>query len=642
MLEKCNLKIIDIDLDGNAKAKIENKLKKYQIININFSKKNFIFNVGDLISALIKINKTKIVDVKLLKILESDLTFYGKVVSKNSEYLMIKNLSKEDNYFYYVKNNQSKHLDQKIIQKETIIKAKKVFNKNKHFSECKIIKIIGRFTEEKTFPLLAIDEFNIDNKFTDIELEEANNLRLKKDVNRLDLQHLPIITIDGSDAKDFDDAVYAEKINNNNYRIIVSIADVSFYIKENSLLDKKAKIRGNSVYFSNMVVPMFPENISNNICSLKENERRLCFSVEIIISNEGKKISHSFFKSTIKSKKRFTYDEVEKYINNKFLKNKLDNQEVIHNLKNLYTVYKILKQKSDKRGRLNLNIPDKKIIFDIKSNKTFLREVEGLQSHRLIEELMILANCCAAEEIEKIDHNNIYRVHEKPKTEKINSLVQILGKQYKKNINQNNISTSIFNDLIFNNKKNDNSKYINDLILRSQSQAKYDNVNVGHFGLGLKSYVHFTSPIRRYSDLLVHRKLCYTLKNKKNSHEKIDIKSITKHISKTERNAIDAERKTFDRHIAYIYSKNTKKKYDGYVISVKKFGLFVNFDNGLAEGLIHKRSLPKDYYIYNDQKETLNGKYYNNFFQIGTKLSLSIKNTDVFNGKISLNFLTVL
>tara|TARA_B100001758_G_C18303888_1_gene553974 strand:- start:379 stop:1146 length:768 start_codon:yes stop_codon:yes gene_type:complete len=255
---------------------------------------------------------------------------------------------------------------------------------------------------------------------------------------------------------------------------------------------------------------------------------------------------------------------------------------------------------------------------------------------------MILANCCAAEEIEKIDHDNIYRVHEKPKTEKINSLVQILGKQYKKNINQNNISTSIFNDLIFNNKKNDNSKYINDLILRSQSQAKYDNVNVGHFGLGLKSYVHFTSPIRRYSDLLVHRKLCYTLKNKKNSHEKIDIKSITKHISKTERNAIDAERKTFDRHIAYIYSKNTKKKYDGYVISVKKYGLFVNFDNGLAEGLIHKRSLPKDYYIYNDQKETLNGKYYNNFFQIGTKLSLSIKNADVFNGKISLNFLTVL
>ena len=641
MLEKCNLKIIDIDSDGNAKARIQNKLKKNPIIYIDFSKKNLIFNVGDLISALIKRNKKKIVDIKLLKKLNFETTFYGEVFKIESEYFVIKNLSKKDDVLYYAKKNEISDVNLQNLEKETIIKAKKILKKKSNFFKCKLLEIFGSLSEGKTLSLLTIDEFKIDNEFTEIELEEAKKLKLKDDDNRVNLEDLPIITIDGSDAKDFDDAVYAEKIDNEKYRIIVSIADVSFYVNDNSLLDKKAKVRGNSVYLPDMVIPMFPESISNDICSLKENVKRLCFSVEIIVSSEGKKISHKFFKSTIRSHKRFTYEEVEKHIKNKFFKHKLENQKIITNLKNLYQVYKILKQKSINRGRLNLNIPDKKLIFDVKSKKRFIKEVKELQSHRLIEELMILANCCAAEEIEKIDNINVYRVHEKPKAEKISYLTQILGKSYKNKINKNNVTTSTFNELIYSFNKSNNSKYINDLILRTQSQAKYDTLNIGHFGLGLKRYVHFTSPIRRYSDLLVHRKLNFIVKNKISDYQNFDIKSITNHISKTERISIEAERKTLDRYIAYIYSNNTNK-YVGYVVSVKKYGLFVNFDNGLAEGLIHKKSLPNDHYIYDEKKETLYGKHHNIFFQIGTKLKLTIKDTDIFQSKISLNYLSII
>ena len=449
--------------------------------------------------------------------------------------------------------------------------------------------------------------------------------------------NLAIITIDGDDAKDFDDAVFVEKYKNDKWKVIVSIADVSHYVKENSNLDTHAKERGNSIYFPNFVIPMLPEKLSNDLCSLKENKLRLTLSVEIILDSEANKLSHKFFKSTIKSAKRFTYNDVNNLIKTKFKKNKSINENILLNVKNLYQVYKKLKNKSSTRGALALKISDTKILFDKKGNPLAVEKSKQLESHQIIEEFMILANECAAEELQKYSSDNPYRIHERPKPEKILSLINCIGSPYDKLLKNNNVTGNLFNKII---EQSSNSKdfiKINELILRAQSQARYHNENKGHFGLSLKNYVHFTSPIRRYSDLIVHRKLTQILENNEiNQAYKNNLNETCAHISSTERKAVIAERNTIDRYIALIYSSKNDQTFSGEVISVKSFGIFVKFDNHKTEGFIPKRLLPKDHYLFNEKKEFLKGK--SNFFKIGMSLLVNIKETDILKGKILLGY----
>ena len=577
-------------------------------------------------------------------------SFFGIIKEINNKNLIIRDLSNENKQTFFCPISSIKSNFKKKITIGSIVKAKQInLNKNNFFNpllfRCELTKIFGFLTDTNIFPQLAIDEFDIDYNFSIDELNESKKLSSKLDnVARIDLQNLPIITIDGEDAKDFDDAVYAEKIDNKKWKIIISIADVSFFIKKNSLLDKKAKKRGNSVYFSNLVIPMFPEIISNDICSLRENKTRLCFSVEIIITNEGKKISQNFFKSIIKSKKSFTYGNVQNIINSNFETESSKEEKLVLCIKNLYSVYNILKKRSQLRGKLDLNLNEKKVLFNYKGEPIKLKKISTLESHKLIEELMTLANQCAAEEVEKLNLNNIYRIHEKPSPEKVNFLIKSLRKPTDKILKNNSLTPKILNLLMKQSEKNESHQLINQLVLRAQSQAKYSQINKGHFGLGLSNYVHFTSPIRRYSDLIIHRKLNQIIinNNLNENYTREDLIKICNHISFTERQAVIAERKTFDRLTAYIYSNKAKKNYISQVISIKKFGIFISFDDNLAEGLIHKKTLPRDNYIFNEQKELLRGKKNGLVFQLGMKLLVSLKNVDIFNGKLSFNFIKIL
>ena len=519
-----------------------------------------------------------------------------------------------------------------------ILKASEEFKSNfKNLKTCKLERVYKGFNSNNFFPMLEINELNIIDTFPTEVIKEVEKIDISNIDKRSDLTNLAIITIDGDDAKDFDDAVFVEKYKSDKWKVIVSIADVSHYVKENSNLDTHAKERGNSIYFPNFVIPMLPEKLSNDLCSLKENKLRLTLSVEIILDSEGNKLSHKFFKSTIKSAKRFTYNDVNDLIKTKFKKKKSINNNVLLNVKNLYQIYKKLKNKSSIRGALDLKISDTKILFDKKGTPLEVQKSKQLESHQIIEELMILANECAAEELQKYSSDNPYRIHERPKPEKILSLINCIGSPYDKLLKSNNVTGNLFNKII---EQSSNSKdfiKINELILRAQSQARYHNENKGHFGLSLKNYVHFTSPIRRYSDLIVHRKLTQILENNEiNQAYNSNLNEICAHISSTERKAIIAERNTIDRYITLIYSSKNDQAFSGEVISVKSFGIFVKFDNHKSEGFIPKRLLPKDHYLFNEKKEFLKGK--SNFFKIGMSLLVNIKETDILKGKILLGY----
>lgn len=634
MIKNYFLKILDIDADGNTIAKIiDKKLRNIEVF-IPYNRQNPVIKIGDTVSSLIKYKNKKIINTKILKKIYAPKSFFAQVNEISSKFIKVKKLFSDNNDLYFIKKDNS----QENLNVGDILKANEEFKPNiKNFKTCKLERVYVGFNSNNFFPMLEINELNIIDIFPKEVIKEVEKIDISNTDKRSDLTNLAIITIDGDDAKDFDDAVFAEKYKSNKWKILVSIADVSHYVRENSNLDSHAKERGNSIYFPNLVIPMLPEKLSNDLCSLKENKLRLTLTVEIILDSEGNKLSHKFFKSIIKSKKRCTYNEINNLIETNFKKNKSINNNVLLNIKNLYQVYKKLKKKSSIRGALALKINDTKILFDKKGNPLEVKKSKQLESHQIIEELMILANECAAEELQKHSLDNPYRIHERPKPEKVLSLINCIGSPYDKLLKNNNISGNLFNKIIEQSSKSKDFIKINELILRTQSQARYHNENKGHFGLSLKNYVHFTSPIRRYSDLIVHRKLTNILsKNEINSVYKQNLSEICDHISSTERKAVIAERNTIDRYITLIYSQKINQTFNGEIISIKSFGIFVKFDNHKSEGFIPKRLLPKDHYLFNENKEFLKGR--SHFFKIGMSLSVSIKETDVFKGKILLDY----
>ena len=491
------------------------------------------------------------------------------------------------------------------------------------------MEIIGSSFDPKTISYLAIKENDIKSEFDKNIKNEIKLLNTIDKVGRSDLNSVSFITIDGEDAKDFDDAVYVEKINNRTWKVLVSIADVSYFVKPNSYLDKEAKERGNSVYLPNLVIPMLPEELSNELCSLKPNVDRFCLTVEIIINKKGEKLSHRFFRSIINSKKRLTYEEVENIIDNKISSESYD-PEILDVIKSLYQVYLILDKIRAKRGALNLELPEKKILFNDQNWPINVQKVYGLKSNKIIEELMILANVAAAEEIQKYNLKSIYRIHEPPSEEKYKTLIDLIGMPLGQHLIGKAPHPSLMNKILEVTKQTPDYEMINQSVLRSQSQAKYNHLNKSHFGLALKNYVHFTSPIRRYADLMIHRQIIKIIdtktENKKNIGSNIsdNLDLICEHISNTERRAIVAERKTMDRLISLLYQERINDIVECIIISVHKFGVFVSIDNGIADALLPTRELPNDWYIYNSEKQSLTGENNGFIFNIGMKFKVKI------------------
>ncbi|MBP5534154.1 MAG: ribonuclease R [Alphaproteobacteria bacterium] len=491
----------------------------------------------------------------------------------------------------------------------------------------RFIEKIGKSTDAHAASLISIFAHHLPIAFTKAGLEEAKKAKLPPLGKRTDLRAIPFVTIDGKDARDFDDAVFAEPDmddkNKGGWHIYVAIADVAWFVRSGDALDKDAFLRGNSTYFPDRVLPMLPEELSNGLCSLNPNQDRPAMVCEVWIDKLGRKLKSRFLRAMIKSKARLNYDEVEADFKGKTKIAGLG--DLIDNLKGTYQ--SLLKARQT-RGVLELDVPERQVILNDKGQVLEIKLRERFDSHKMIEELMILSNVAAAETLEKLKLPTMYRVHDRPSEEKMGILQRFLkgfGLSLK---GKTATKPQDFNDILYSKKALASSVVINEMVLRTQAQAEYSPENIGHFGLALDKYAHFTSPIRRYADILVHRALIAGLKLGEGGLSDDEAKAFDKmaeHISATERQSAAAEQDAVDRYVAAFLANRTGELFEVRISSVTRFGLFVSIDEYGADGLIPISALAGDYYIYDENNETLRGTGSGRIFERGQVLDAILK-----------------
>ena len=449
--------------------------------------------------------------------------------------------------------------------------------------------------------------------------------------DREDLRSLPLVTIDGEDARDFDDAVFAEpdtdSKNEGGFHLVVAIADVAHYVTEQSALDADAFMRGNSAYFPDRVIPMLPERLSNGLCSLKPGQDRYCLAVHIWIDAHGNTRRYRFTRALMRSQARLTYMEVENA-------GKMVNDAAVKSLvANLFAAYRALVRERDKRGTLEINLPEYKVQFDALGNVEGIVPRESLESHRLIEAFMVTANVAAADFLLKHRAPGIYRVHEAPSEDKMEELRKFLGLSGY-SLPKGLITPAHLNRVLHKAGGAPNAAMIHTMVLRSQMQAYYDGKNFGHFGLGLKQYCHFTSPIRRYADLIVHRSLAGLLSAYKEQRPAQNLKEIAAHISETERTAMMAERDAMDRYkIAYL-AHQREKSFSGSVTAMNEYGLFVSLKGNGITGFVPVHQLGDDFFVYNPRTISFKGRQGNRTYMLGDALTVRVVEADIVRGSL--------
>ena len=477
----------------------------------------------------------------------------------------------------------------------------------------KVKERLGSLATEKAVSLIAIHAHEIPQAFSPAALREAEEAKPATLKGREDWLDLPLVTIDPPDAKDHDDAVHAQADpdpnNKGGYIVNVAIADVAFYVRPGSALDRDALTRGNSVYFPDRVVPMLPERISNDLCSLVPGEARGALAVRMVIGNDGRKRSHSFHRILMRSAAKLNYAQAQAAIGGR--PDDVTGPLLDPILKPLYDAYAVVKRGRDERDPLDLDIPERKIL--LKPDGTVDRVVvpERLDAHKLIEEFMILANVAAAEMLEKKSLPLIYRVHDEPTLEKVHNLQEFLKTLDLPFAKSGALRPSLFNRVLAQVKGHDSEPLVNEVVLRSQAQAEYAAENYGHFGLNLRRYAHFTSPIRRYADLIVHRALIRGLGLGEGALPETEtvetLTEVAAQISVTERRAMKAERETADRLIAHFLADRIGATFQGRISGVTRAGLFVKLSDTGADGLIPIRTLGTEYFNYDETRHALVG-----------------------------------
>ena len=501
----------------------------------------------------------------------------------------------------------------------------------------KIVEVIGREGTLYSEVTSIAREFGIPVSFDKKSLQEAENLNAeirKEEISRRqDFRSENVFTIDPVDAKDFDDALSIEELDNGNYRIGVHIADVSHYVKAGSSIDKEAAARGNSVYFVGKAISMLPEKLSNYLCSLVPQKDRLTFSVIFEMTNKGILLNHQIAKTIINSKKRFTYEDVQKIID-------IGEGDYSTEINLLNTLAKILRSKRMKEGSLEFFTPEVEFQLDESGKPTNILKKEITESNMLIEEFMLLANKTIAERI--FSRGNIpfiYRVHDYPDEEKIQEFsrfVKSLGYSFNPKAGK---AAGQFNNLMEQVKGTEEEGVINELAVRSMAKAVYSTKNIGHYGLGFKNYTHFTSPIRRYADLLVHRILDKTLISKTGKHYSLEnLTKICEHISATERTAMEAERRSIKLKQLQFLKDKIGYEFSAVISGVMNYGIFVELTDILAEGLIRARDLEGDFYVLDERKYSLIGKRTKKQFRLGDKITVKLIRLDLDN--LELDFVT--
>jgi ribonuclease R len=476
-----------------------------------------------------------------------------------------------------------------------------------------VVERLGSLTSERAVSIIAIHAHDIPHTFPRAVLEEAEAAQPASHAGREDWRKVPFVTIDPPDAKDHDDAVHAvpdsDPKNAGGHIVTVAIADVAHYVRSGSALDREAVKRGNSVYFPDRVVPMLPERISNDLCSLRPQQDRPALAVRMVVGADGRKRSHSFHRVLMLSAARLSYEQAQLAVTGR--PDEITEPIADAVLAPLYAAYRTVLRARDARGPLDLNIPERKIV--LKSDGTVDRVImpQRLEAHRLIEEFMILANVAAAETCERGNTALIYRVHDEPSPEKLNALREFLATLDINLPKGGVLRPDGFNAILSRVEGRDVQRLVNEVVLRTQAQAEYSAENFGHFGLNLRRYAHFTSPIRRYADLVVHRALIRAARlGSDGLPDDTDVRSLNEiaaNISATERRAMKAERETADRLIAHFLADRIGATFDGHISGVTRAGLFVELDDTGADGFIPARFIGDEYFRFDEGRRAFIG-----------------------------------
>jgi len=510
----------------------------------------------------------------------------------------------------------------------------------------RIVEQLGDPSAPKAVSLIAIHEHGIPDAFPDAVIAEADAKKPAGLKGREDLRDMPLITIDPWDARDHDDACYAhaddDPKNPGGHVIWVAIADVAAYVTPGSALDREAKKRGNSTYFPDRVVPMLPDRLSGDLCSLHEGVPRACIAVRMRIDAQGEKIDHSFHRGLMRSPASLNYEEVQAAVDGHPNDRTLPLLEPV--LRPLYAAYAALVEARKLRQPLELDLPERQIVLDDDGTVRSVAFKDRLDAHRLIEEFMVLANVAAAETLIAKKSPLLFRVHEEPAPEKLDSLretAQAAGLTLAKG---QVLQTAHLNRLLAQAADTEDAELINISTLRSMAQAYYAPQNFGHFGLALRSYAHFTSPIRRYADLIVHRALITAHGWGKDGLSPEDIENLDKtgqHISDTERRSMVAERDTTDRYLAAYLSERVGDELEGRVSGIAKFGIFVKLDDSGADGLVPMRSIGAEYFHFDREANTLMGSDTGLMIGLGQRATVRLAEAVPVTGGIALELLAL-
>ena len=510
----------------------------------------------------------------------------------------------------------------------------------------RVTEKLGSLASERAVSLIAINAHSIPDVFPPAALREAEAAVPAGLRGREDWRDIAFVTIDPPDAKDHDDAVHAvrddDRRNPGGYVLSVAIADVAHYVQPGSALDREALIRGNSVYFPDRVVPMLPERISNDLCSLRPREDRPALAVRIVVAADGRKRAHSFHRVLMRSAARLSYAQAQAAIGGRADE---DTEGLVAPvLEPLYAAYRALAKARDARGPLDLDLPERKIL--LKSDGTVDRVItpERLEAHRLIEECMILANVAAAETLERASVPLIYRVHDEPDPERVNALREFLKTLDISLPKGGALRAEQFNRVLERVKGRDAEKLVNEVVLRTQAQAEYAAENYGHFGLNLRRYAHFTSPIRRYADLVVHRGLIRAGKLGDGAlPDGVDARALAEiaaTISVAERRAMKAERETFDRLLAHFLADRVGATFDGRISGVTRAGLFVKLDDTGADGFIPARTVGNEYFRFQEDRHALIGDASGESYRLGDRVTVKLVEAAPIAGALRFELLS--
>ena len=508
--------------------------------------------------------------------------------------------------------------------------------------KARIVARLGDPTQPRAVSLIAIHQHGIPDHFPDAVVAEADAAAPTKLGQRTDLRDMPLVTIDPWDARDHDDACYVETHDGGEMTIWVAIADVAHYVTPNSELDREGRKRGNSTYFPDRVVPMLPDRLSGDLCSLHEGVERACLAVAMRIDAEGNKLSHEFHRGLMKSQASFNYEEVQAAMDG--APNDKTAPMVSDVIRPLYAAYAALKKARARRQPLELDLPERQIVLDDDGKVTSVNFKDRLDAHKLIEEFMVLANVAAAETLIAKKTDLLFRVHEEPSPEKLEALREVANASGLQLAKGQVLQTAHLNRLLEQARDTDYAELVNISTLRSMTQAYYNPDNFGHFGLALKSYAHFTSPIRRYADLIVHRALV-------SSHgwgndglspwDREHLAETAKQISDTERRSMVAERDTTDRYLAAFLSERMGAELHGRVAGIAKFGIFVKLDETGADALVPIRTLSAEYFDFDTESQTLMGSKSGTIIGLGQRAVVKLAEAAPVTGGLTAELISL-